>query len=58
MRAAAADLAIGSGETLNHFHNCIKVLSLFRTPSYTNLRQNSKRPKRGVAHENAQLPNL
>jgi len=40
------------------FHNCINVLSQFRTPYCTNLRQYSDRPKRGGAHDNAQLPNL
>ena len=35
-----------NGETVKHFHNCIKVLSQFRTPYCTNLRQHSERPKR------------
>ena len=47
-----------NGETLKHFHNCIKVLSQFRTPHCTNLRQYSNSPKRGGAHDNAQIPNL
>ena len=47
-------------KTWKHFglHNCIKMLSQFRTLYCTNLRQYSKRPKRGGAHDNAQLPNL
>ena len=39
-------------------HNCIKVPLQFRSPYYTNLRQYCKRPKRGGAHDNAQIPNL
>ena len=35
-----------NGETVKHFHNCIKVLSQFRIPYYPNLRQDSKRLKR------------
>jgi len=35
-----------NGETVKHFHICIKVLSQFRTPRCANLRQYSKRPKR------------
>ena len=42
-------------ETAKHFHNCSKVLSQFRTPCCTNLRQYSDRPKRGGAHYNAQI---
>jgi len=38
-------------ETVKHFHNCIKVLSQFRAPYCTNLRQYSKRQKRGGAHQ-------
>ena len=34
------------GWNSKHFHNCIKVLSQFRTPYCTNLLQYSKRPKR------------
>ena len=45
-------------ETVKHFHNCIKVLSQFRTPYCTNLWQDSKWPNRGGAHDNAQIPNL
>ena len=40
------------------FHNCIKVLSQFRTPYCTNFQRYSNRPKRGGAHDNAQIPNL
>ena len=40
------------------FHNCMKVLSQFRIPYCTNLRQYSKKPKRGGAHDNAQIPSL
>jgi len=47
-----------NGETVKHFHNYINVLSRLRTPYCTNLRQYSKRPKRGVAHDYAQIPNL
>ena len=43
------------GETVKHFHNWIKILSQFRTPYYTNLRQYSKRRKWGGAHDNAQM---
>ena len=49
-------------ETVKHFHNCsvffCKTFSQFCTPYCTNLRQYSKRPKRGGAHDNAQIPNL
>jgi len=45
-------------ETVKHFHNSIKVLSQFRTPYCTNLRQCSIRPKRGGAHDNAQVTHL
>jgi len=41
-----------------HFHNCMKVLSPFRTPCCTNLQQHTNRPKRGGAHVNAQTPFL
>ena len=47
-----------NGETVKHFHICIKVLSQFRTPYCTNLVQYSKRPKGSGAHDNAQIPNL
>jgi len=47
-----------NGETVKHFHNCIKVLSHFCTPYCTNRWQYSKRPKRRSAHDNAQIPNL
>ena len=47
-----------NGETVKHFHNCIRMLSQFRTPYCTNLRQCSNRAKRGVAHDNAQIPYL
>jgi len=36
----------------------MKVLLQFRTPYCTNLRQYSKMPKRGGAHENAHIPSL
>jgi len=45
-------------EVVKHFHICIKVLSQFRTPYCTNLRQYSKRPKRGGAHDNVHIPSL
>jgi len=47
-----------NGETVKHFHNCIKVLSQFRTPYCSNLWQYSNRPRRGGAHDNAQIPYL
>ena len=47
-----------NGEIVKHFYNCIKVLSQFRTPYCTHLWQYSKRPKRGGAHDNVQIPNL
>jgi len=47
-----------NGETGKHFHSCIKVLSQFRTPYCTNLRQESNRLKRGGAHDNVQIPYL
>ena len=47
-----------NGETVKHFHNCIKMLTQFHTPYCTNLCQYSKRPKRGDAHDNAQIPYL
>jgi len=47
-----------NGETMKHFHNCNKGFSQFCTPYCTNLRPYSKRPKRGSAHDNAQIPNL
>jgi len=50
--------ADGNGETVKHYHNCTKVLSQFRTPYCTNLRQYSKRRKEGGAHDNAQTPSL
>ena len=47
-----------NGETVNHFHNCIKVLSRFRTPYCTNMRLENNRPKRGGVHDTAQIPYL
>ena len=47
-----------NGKTVKHFHNYIKLPSHFRTPYCTNLRQYSNRPKRGGAHDNAQIPYL
>ena len=47
-----------NGETMKHFHNCNKTFSQFSTPHCANLRQYSKRPKRGSAHDNAQILNL
>jgi len=45
-----------NSETAKHPHNCIKVLSQFRTPSGIILRQYSNRPKWGVVPDNAQIP--
>jgi len=45
-------------EAVKYFHNCIQMLSQFRTPYCTNLRQYSKRPRRGGAHDNVQISNL
>ena len=42
-----------NGETVKYFHNYILVLSQFRTPYCTNLRQYSNWPKRGGPHDNA-----
>ena len=48
-----------NGETVKHFHNCSVffciVFSQFCTPYCTNLRQYSKRPKRGGTHDNAAI---
>jgi len=49
---------VRNDETIKHFDNCIVVLSQFRTSYRTNLRQYSNGPKRGGAHENAQIPYL
>ena len=59
MRAATVDICLyclvwcitnqadRNWDTLKHFQNCIKMLSQFRTPYCINLRQYSKRSKRG-----------